>query len=356
MPVSKNQPHRRLAELLGTRYPILQAPMAGVTQAGLVASVCEAGGLGGHGAAADRPESLRLTLREIRAATDQPFQVNLFDASTETVDEGLAPGPLLEARLQAFHDEFQLGAVPAPKAIFGPAAEQLAVVIEEAVPVVSLHFGADPELIRRCREAGIKLLSSATTVAEAVYLEEAGVDAIIAQGTEAGGHRGTFASSAEQALGTMALVPRVVDAVDLPVIAAGGIMDGRGVRAALALGASGVQLGTAFLGCREAAIHPAWRQQLLQAEGSDTLVTSAMSGKPARGLRNRYIDELERLQEPLLPYPYQYSLSRELRKAAAARGDPDFMAMWAGQGVGLLKNTSVQELIRELAAALAEAD
>jgi nitronate monooxygenase len=180
-------------------------------------------------------------------------------------------------------------------------------------------------------------------------LEQAGVDAVIAQGGEAGGHRGTFATDYRRALiGTMALVPQVVDAVKVPVIAAGGIMDARGVVASLALGASGVQLGTAFLGCPEMTVLDAWRSLLHQAAAEDTKVTQALSGRPARGIRNRYIEEVEALDEDLLPYPAQYSVSRVLRKSAADRNDSDFMAMWAGQGVALTRDLPAEEFMRDL--------
>ncbi|MCK5361868.1 MAG: DUF561 domain-containing protein, partial [Gammaproteobacteria bacterium] len=190
---------------------------------------------------------------------------------------------------------------------------------------------------------------SATTVAEAKALEDIGIDAVIAQGSEAGGHRGTFTVDYRQALiGTMALVPQIVDAVSIPVIAAGGIMDARGVVASLALGASAAQLGTAFLGCPETPIGDAWRNALQTAQAEATTVTEAMSGKPARGIRNRYIDEVEALDESLLPYPAQYSISRELRKAAAERSDADLIAMWAGQGVGLIRQRSAADLVNDL--------
>ena len=219
--------------------------------------------------------------------------------------------------------------------------------MEKGVPIISFHFGADVHLVARAHDAGAKVLSSATTVAEAKTLEDMGIDAVIAQGSEAGGHRGPFSVDYRQALiGTMALVPQVVDAVSIPVIAAGGIMDARGVVASLALGASAVQLGTAFLGCPEAPISNAWRD-LLQA-GEATTVTEAMSGKAARGIRNRYIEEVEALDEPLLSYPAHYSLSRDLRKAASQRGDADIIAMWAGQGGGLLRRRSAADLVNDL--------
>jgi nitronate monooxygenase len=340
---------RRLLHLLEIEHPIIQAPMAGSTNAELVAAVNAAGALGSFGAAGSSPSGLRSTIREIRALTDRPFNVNLFNPSTEEYDRAARPGPRLDELLADYHAELKLGPVPEPVPLFGPAAGQLEILLDEAVPVISFHFGVDAPTVSRARSAGAKVLCSATTVSEASVLEGAGVDAIIAQGAEAGGHRGTFAGDHRRALiGTIALVPRIVDEVSVPVIAAGGIMDARGVVASLALGASAVQLGTAFLGCPEASVPTVWREALEAAEAETTAVTEALSGKPARAIRNRFVDELEALDEPLLPYPAQFSVSRELRREAVKRGDPSFVAMWAGQGVGLLRRQPASELVTRL--------
>ncbi len=340
---------RRLLELLEIEHPIIQAPMAGATNPELVAAVSEAGGLGSFGAAATPPDRLRATVHAIRQRTGNAFNVNLFSAHTEEFDRSARPGPQLAARLGTYHEEMGLGPVPEPGPMFGPADDQLEVLVAERVPVISFHFGVDARAVAKAHEAGAKVLCSATTAAEAVALEQAGVDAVIAQGSEAGGHRGTFSVDYRQALiGTLALVPQVVDSVAVPVIAAGGIMDARGLVACLALGASAVQLGTAFLGCPEAPVTPAWRASLRTAQAEATTVTEALSGKPARGIRNRYIEEVEALDEPPLPYPAQYSVSRDLRKAATERGDTGFLAMWAGQGVGLIGNRPAAALVDDL--------
>jgi nitronate monooxygenase len=340
---------RRILDLLDIEHPIIQAPMASATNAELVAAVSEAGGLGSFGAAATPPDRLRATVQAIRQRTNRAFHINLFSAHTEDFDRAARPGPRLRKQLAAYHAELGLGAVPEPAPMFGPAEEQFEVLIEEGVRIISFHFGADPRLVAKAHEAGAKVLCSATTAAEARVLEDMGIDAVIAQGTEAGGHRGTFSVDYRRALiGTMALVPQVVDAVSVPVIAAGGIMDARGLVASLALGASAVQMGTAFLGCPEAPINDVWRASLQSADAEATTVTEAMSGKPARGIRNRYIDEIEALDEALLPYPAQYSVSRELRKAATERADPDFMAMWAGQGVALIRQRRAADLVNDL--------
>ncbi len=323
--------------------------MAGSTNPKLVAAVCNAGGLGSFGAAGTPPDKLRTTVKTIRQLTQHNFNINLFSANSENFDRNARPGPRLTERLRTYHEQMNLGPVPDPEPMFGPADEQLDVLIEEAVPLISFHFGADETAIEKAHKGGAKVICSATTVAEAKLLEQAGVDAIIAQGSEAGGHGGTFANDYKQALiGTLALVPQIVDTVSIPVIAAGGIMDARGLVACLALGASAVQMGTAFLGCTETPIAESWRDALKMADAESTTVTEALSGKPARGIRNRYIDEIEALDEPLLPYPAQYSISRDLRKAALERKDSSFLAMWAGQGVGLFREQSATSLVYQL--------
>jgi nitronate monooxygenase len=340
---------RRILDLFDIEHPIIQAPMAAATNAELVGTVSEAGGLGSYGAAGDRPDRLRTTVQAIRQRTNHAFNINLFAAYAEDFDRDARPGPRMTERLDAYHAELGLGPVPDPGPLFGPVREQFEILIEEHVPIISSHFGADADLVERAHEAGARVLCSATTAAEAKQLEDIGVDAVIAQGAEAGGHRGTFTVDYRHALiGTMALVPQVVDAVSVPVIAAGGIMDARGVVASLALGASAVQMGTAFLGCPESTIPDAWRDSLQAAEAESTTVSEAMSGKAGRGIRNRYIDEVEALDEPLLPYPAQYSLSLDLRRAAAKRGIADFIALWAGQGVGLIRQRPAADLVNDL--------
>ena len=344
-------PDKRILELLDIEHPIIQAPMSGSTSPELAAAVSSGGGLGSFGAAGTAPERLGAVVGEIRGRTDRPFNVNLFSAQSERFDRSVRPGPRLMRRLAEYHAEMGLGEVPEPVGMFGPSSEQLEVLLERRVPVISFHFGVEAGVVEKARESGARVLCSATTVAEARQLEAAGVDAIIAQGSEAGGHRGTFDGDYRQAMiGTLALVPQIVDAVEVPVIAAGGIMDARGLVACLVLGASAVQMGTAFLGCPEAPVAGAWREALLRAEADDTVVTKAMSGRPARGIPNRYIREVEGLGEGLLPYSAQYSLSRELRKAAAEQDNPEFMAMWSGQGVGLFRQRPAAELVAELAA------
>lgn len=335
--------------LLNIEHPIIQAPMAGACTPALVAAVSNGGGLGSLGAAPMKPDLLRAQIQKIRALTGRPFNINLFAPASEHFDADAMLGDAARALLEKYHQELGLGELPAPSGIFGPAEQQLEVLLEEKVPVISFHFGLAAHHVSAIHAAGLKVICSATTIEEAVHLECLGCDAVIAQGSEAGGHRGTFMGDFQRGLiGTMALVPQIVDAVSVPVIAAGGIMDARGIVACKALGASGVQMGTAFLGCHESGIPDVWREQLKASSPSRTTVTTVMSGKPARGLANRYIQDMEALEEAPMPYPLQYALSGAIRKKAAQQGNPDFLAMWSGQGVGMLQELPAAELLKAL--------
>jgi nitronate monooxygenase len=319
----------------------------GPTTPELVAAVSEAGGLGAFAGGYLAPEAIRDAIRRIRTLTPRPFQVNLF-----VPEPSPAPPEAEVARaagaLAALRSEVGLAA-PAQPAAPPRFREQLAVVLDEAVPVFSFTFGKlEPEDVRTLAHRGVAVLGTATTVGEARALEAAGVHAVVAQGSEAGAHRGTFSVAAERALvGGLALVPQVVDAVQVPVIAAGGIMDGRGIAAALALGASGVQMGTAFLACPESGAHPLHKRALLERSEDDrTVLTRAFSGKLARGIANRFTREMA--AAPLLPYPLQNSLTADLRQAAARTGRSDLMSLWAGQGSALATARPARELVREL--------
>ncbi|MGH2805020.1 MAG: NAD(P)H-dependent flavin oxidoreductase, partial [Thermoleophilaceae bacterium] len=308
----------RATELLGIEHPILQAPMASAATPALAAAVSEAGGLGALGSAILDPDELRRQTAELRASTQRPFQLNFF----------CHPRPRIAAEEAAaardhfapLYGELGLGEPPRPSAPpidFGDDA--LAALLELRPPVVSFHFGLpEPDALAAIREAGMRVLASATTVAEATWLEERGVDAVVAQGAEAGGHRGSFLVEGDDGpVGTLALVPQVADAVGVAVIAAGGIADGRGLAAALALGAAAAQIGTAFLPCPESGISPAHRAALEHARAEATTITRSFSGRPARALRNRVTEEVE----AVLPYPAQMSLTAPLRQAAPD-GDP----------------------------------
>jgi len=332
---------------LGLKHPIIQAPMAGGGDTpGLVAAVCEAGGLGCIGAAYSTPDQIYALAQEVRRRTSAPFGINLF-ATLEVPELPADPGPSL-ARVAPFYAELGLPppSLPPMKSQF---ADQLAAVLETGAAVFSFTFGMLPATaIDAIKGRGMFVMGTATTVDEALDLQRAGVDAVIAQGSEAGGHRGTFRGEFEAGLvGTMALVPQTADAISLPVVASGGIMDGRGVAAALALGAQAVQLGTAFLTCEEAGVPDAYKQAILCAHENDTRLTSAFSGRPARGIVNRFMAAGR--DAPILPFPYQNALTRPLRAEAARRGDASLLSLWAGQGVRLARRARAGDLVRALA-------
>lgn len=339
---------RALCELLGVEHPILQAPMAGVATPALVAAVAEAGALGSLGGGYLAPDALRRAIREVRERTARPFGVNLFAAAPppRPPDEAIAGAAAAVAPLRA---HLGLGPPPPPPEPV-PFAAQLAVVLDEAVPVFSFTFGAlGPEDVAALARRGAVVVGTATTPGEARALAAGGVRAVVAQGAEAGGHRGTFQGTPERALvGTLALVPAVVDAVTVPVVAAGGIMDGRGIAAALALGAAGAALGTAFLACPESGAAPAWRAAVLAATSDDdaTVLTRAFTGRLARALPNRLTDALA--SAPLLPAPWQGAVTGELRQAAARAGRADLMSLYAGQGVARATSRGAGALVRAL--------
>ncbi len=324
--------------------------MAGATTPELASAVSEAGGLGSLGAAVLSPAELARQVAAFRARVPGPLNLNFF--CHEPPDPGkLDPG--VRGDLRALYQELGLGEPPEPRV---PPLdfddERLDAVLELRPEVVSFHFGLPADAVMgRLRDAGCRVISSATTVAEAEQLAARGVDAVIAQGAEAGGHRGSFLVEGDEGpVGGFALVPQVVDAVDVPVIAAGGIGDGRGLAAALALGAAGAQIGTAFLACPEAATHALHRGALGSARAEDTTITRAFSGRPARALRNR---ATETLGAQPLPFPAQLSLTAPLGAAAAERGSADFLAMWAGQAAPLARSMPAGKLIATI---LAEAE
>ncbi len=352
MSVGSRLAGRGVARRLGTTLPIVQAPMAGgITTPALVAAACEAGTLGSLGAAVLSPARIREEIAAIRALTGRPFAVNLFvlDEPGSFARDGEAASI---ARLAAWRGRHGLPPQSAPGRVCESFAEQLAAVIEAAPAVASFHFGIPPrDALEALRRAGARVLGGATNVAEARAWVEAGADAIVAQGAEAGGHRGTFVGGFEEgAVGTMALVPRLVDAVDLPVIAAGGIMDGRGIAAAFALGAAGVQLGTAFLACDESGAHAGWKAALGEADTRGTRLTRVFSGRPARGLVNGFMQAMRPHEAEVPVYPVQNALTAELRAAATRAGDVEAMSLWAGQGAALARRVPVSELVARLVA------
>jgi nitronate monooxygenase len=338
-----------LTRRLGVMHPIIQAPLAGGGDTPrLVAAVCNAGALGFIGASYLTPAQIVDASRAVRAGTSRPFGINLF-----------APLPVSDAPKDAraavkcvapFYAELELPA-PSPPALGGHSFdEQFAAALESGASVFSFTFGILPHrAIDTIKARGMFLIGTATTVEEAIALEKAGADAVVTQASEAGGHRSTFAAPFEDALiGAMALVPQVVDAVSVPVIASGGIMDGRGIAAALALGATGVQMGTAFLTCDEAGIPDAYKAAILAAREDGTRLTRAFSGRPARGIVNRFMTEVDRAPESILPFPLQNALTRPLRTAAAKAGRAELLSLWAGQGVRLARRQPAASLVARL--------
>lgn len=336
-------------ERLGLRYPIIQAPMAvGLVPPRMVAAVSNAGGLGMLAAGYMTPEPLRAQIREVKSLTDRPFGVNLFVPGA--ADGRPTTGPNAARLLSGYRTELGLPPEPPGAGADDPFDALLDVVLEEGVRVVSFVFGVPgPEVWKRLADAGVLTLGTATTVHEAERWMAAGAYGVVAQGAEAGGHRGTFLAPPEESLvGTMALVPAIATRIDGPVVAAGGVMDGRGIAAALALGASAVQLGTAFLLCTESSIAPAYREELRAGDETATAVTKAFTGKAARGVRNRFMRELAPYQDELPGYPNQHHRTRDLRQRAKELGRSDYMSLWAGQGLRLSRELSAEALMATL--------
>lgn len=348
----------RLTERLGIRYPIIQAPMAGAIKPDLTIAAANAGVLGSLPAAMLSIDELRTQCAAVREATNGAFNVNFF--THKPPDEYAVDVSAMRARLAPYYEELGIGEVPnTQRTTPSFNDDQLEVLVAERPGVVSFQFGLPgDEAMNAIKETGAAILGLATNADEAKTLQDRGVDAVIAQGFEDGGHRGTVAPPYEAGqIGTFALVPLVADAVDIPVIAAGGIADGRGIAAALALGASAVLIGTAFLTCPESGAPDLYRQALLKAGSDETRMTDAFSGRPARGLENRYIREMADMGSDLPPFPVPNALTGPLRKASAAAGKTDFMSLWAGQAMPLARDLPVAEfvetLVRETDAAIA---
>ncbi|MGD6956661.1 NAD(P)H-dependent flavin oxidoreductase [Rossellomorea aquimaris] len=335
-----------VSRILGTHYPIIQAGMAGgITTTNLVSSVSNSGGLGNLGAGYMSADDMKLAIKEIKGQTNQPFGVNLFIPETPIVnDEQITHAKRL---LEPFKKELHLTDNGSFSELQNNFENQLEVIFNEKIPVCSFTFGApSKELVKELKKEGTIVIGTATTVEEAVFNEECGVDIVVAQGSEAGGHRGTFLGSFKHSIiGTFSLVPQVVDAVCIPVIAAGGIMDGRGVIAALALGAKGVQMGTAFLTCKESGAGAFHKRAVLESSETHTVITAAFSGKPARGIENRFTREMQEFECLLPPYPIQNALTKKLRKEAGIQGVPEFMSMWSGQSPRLSRDIYTKELL-----------
>jgi nitronate monooxygenase len=342
-----------LLERLGLEWPIFQAPMAGTSTPAMAAAVSNAGALGAIGLAAEGLEGAGKMIRATAALTNRPFNVNVF------CHRRALPNAEVEARwIARLKPEFTaLGAEP-PVALreiyqtFRGNAAMTALLLETQPAIVSFHFGLpDEDQIRALKQAGILLFGSATSLAEAQTLADAGIDAIVAQGYEAGGHRGMFDYAAyDDRLGTFALVRLLARNFKLPVIAAGGIMDGAGIAAALRLGAVAAQMGTAFVGCPESSADEGYRAALASEAANHTTMTRAISGRPARCLANRFTRLAETVPDAEIPdYPITYDLGKALHAAAKAKGEFGFGAQWAGQGAPLSRPMPAAELVRVLA-------
>ncbi|MDQ0298463.1 nitronate monooxygenase [Salibacterium salarium] len=339
----------RMTDILHVDLPLIQAGMAGgVTTPHLVAAVSNAGALGTLGAGYMSAEAMEDSINQIQKRTTQSFGVNLFIPEYPLIKRD----EIEEANqfLEPYREKLQIRPTPSPdysKTLF---EEQVNVIFDKRVPVCSFTFGVpSQELIQDLQKAGIVTIGTATTVEEAMINEEQGIDIVVAQGSEAGGHRGTFSASYENAMvGTMALVPQIVDNIRIPVIAAGGIMDGRGMTAALALGAEGVQMGTAFVTSEESGAKVQHKRAISNSSEADSILTSVFSGKPARGIQNQFIRDMQEHADTLPGYPILNNLTKDIRKEAALQNRPEFMSLWAGQAPRLSQTKSARDIIADI--------
>ena len=340
-----------LSTLLGIEYPIVQGPFGGFSTVELTAAVSNAGGLGSFGAKDSTPDQILKVVEDVRARTHLPFAVNLWVPLEAESREPLDAQRYAQTadELRPIYALFDL-VPPEQPSSYGPAYdEQLEALIEAAPPVASFIYGVPSAgELRRLRSAGIRTIGTATNIAEALALSAAGIDAIVASGSEAGGHRAAFLGSVDDSPGLASLVPQVVDRVHVPVIAAGGIADGRGIAAALALGAAGVQVGTAFLACRESGASEAYRGVLHSDAARSTVLTRAFTGRAARAVRNRFAEEFAASGSSPAPYPAHAWLTQPIRSAAVKAGRTDYMAMWCGQNAASLTHRSAADLFRFL--------
>ena len=351
----------RISYKLGIEYPIIQGPLGGFSSQRVTAAVSNFGALGSFGAHSLAPSAIQEVIAEIRSLTTKPFAMNLW-VSME--DEGAATSDVDAFEHALSHLASHLDAVGANKPQFSPYKpirfeDQARVLLDAKVPVFSFIYGIPPkEILEECHREGIVTIGTATTPDEAVALERAGVDVVVASGFEAGGHRGSFLRSPEDSLtGTISLVPQVVDAVQIPVVAAGGIADARGIVAAFALGAEGVQMGTVFLACEESGASALHREAILSGNANRTSLTRGFTGRLARGVHNQVLEEMNRPGVAILPYPLQRALMRNLAVPAQQSGRIELLALWAGQSAGIAQHrdaaTLLQSLVNEVSEKLA---
>jgi nitronate monooxygenase len=346
----------RISSSLGIEYPIIQGPLGGLSTQRLTATVSNFGGLGSFGAHGLSPAAIKDVIDEIRALTSKPFAINLWvstedegarTSNSEAFARSLAP---LAGHIQSLG-----GSLPTYKPYVPIRFEdQVRIVLDAKVPVFSFIYGIPPsEILDECRARGILTIGAATTPDEAIVLEQAGVEVIAASGFEAGGHRGSFLRAAEESLtGTFSLVPQVADAVSVPVVAAGGITDARGIVAAFVLGAEGVQIGTAFLACEESGASVHHRNTILSGNARRTGLTRGFTGRLARGIHNQLLEDLNRPEVEILPYPLQRNLVKNLSILAEKAAEPELLPLWAGQSANLSRhndsNTLLESLVSEV--------
>jgi len=343
----------RISTSLGIEYPIIQGPLGGLSTQRLTAAVSNFGGLGSFGGVGLSPSAIKDAIAEIRDLTSKPFAINLW-VSTEDEAAHTSGSEAFARSLTPLAGHIQAlgGTLPAytPYVVPSRFEDQVRVLLDAKVPAFSFIVGVPPkEILDECRAQGILTIGTVTTPDEAIVLEQAGVDVIVASGFEAGGHRGSFLRSSEESLtGTFSLLPQVVDAVSVPVVAAGGITDARGIVAAFALGAEGVQIGTAFLPCEESGASVAHREAILSGKARRTGLTRGFTGRLARGIHNQLLEELNRPGVEILPYPLQRYLVRNLSVLADKAGKPEFLPLWAGQSASLSRHSDAKTLLQTL--------
>ena len=342
----------RVSSAFGIEYPLIQGPLGGFSSQRLTATVSNFGGLGSFGAHGLEPQAIQDVIAEIRSLTSKPFAVNLwvsmedegaFTSDNEAFERALTP---------LAHHIDAVGGIRPTYSPYKPLRfeDQARVLLDAKAPAFSFIYGVPPkDILQEARLQGIVTIGTATTPDEAIVLEQAGVDVIVASGFEAGGHRGSFLRSSEDSLtGTMSLVPQVVDVVTVPVVAAGGIADARGIAAAAALGAEGVQIGTAFLACEESGASELHRQAILSGKAGHTGLTRGFTGRLARGIHNQLLKEMNQPGVEVLPYPLQRGLMRSLALPALKAGKHDLLALWAGQSANLTRCPKARELLQTL--------
>jgi nitronate monooxygenase len=348
----------RVSNKLAIEYPIIQGPLGGFSSQRLTAAVSNFGGLGSFGAHGLTPSVIQEVVAEIRSLTDKPFAMNLW-VSMEDERAATSDAEAFERALS--HLAPHLEAVDASKPHFSPHErlrfeDQVRVLLDAKVPAFSFIYGIPrKEILEECHHQGILTIGTATTRDEAIAVEQAGVDVVVASGFEAGGHRGSFLRSSEDSLtGTISLVPQIVDAVGIPVVAAGGIADARGITAGFALGAEGVQMGTVFLACAESGASSLHREAILSGKANRTSLTRGFTGRLARGIHNQLLEEMNRPGVAILPYPLQRVLMRNLAVPAQKAGRSEFLALWAGQSAALAQHPEVTTLLQALVNGVSE--